>query len=95
MVYVCYVKPGLPMIEYLQSVEVPDGKAETIVTHLLGLRKARNLDITHVNSLASDGANVMMGQNGGVGALLRKMNPCWLLIRLCVVFHTLRIIREH
>ena len=47
-------------------VELPDGKAETIVTALEKFMEEKNLPMQQLIGLGSDGASVMVGRKSGV-----------------------------
>ncbi|XP_060573718.1 zinc finger protein 862-like [Ruditapes philippinarum] len=77
------------VIHFIDCVSVRDGKAETLVNAILEQCSKLGLDMLKLVSMASDGAKVMTGHKGGVGALLRKSNPR--LVQVHCVAHRLAL----
>ena len=55
-------------MHFVRNMDIPDGKATTIVTALRDFAKSKGLDFAKVSSLASDDASVMTGKHNGVCA---------------------------
>ena len=66
---------------YLQTLEMPDGRAETIESALLSSLQEYGIGIQKVAGFGSDGANVMVGCRGGVATMLKTNNPLMLAIQ--------------
>ena len=49
-------------------MKIPDGKAEKILNSLVQFFREKDVSMSKVSSLASDGANVTVGRRNGVGA---------------------------
>ena len=65
---------------YLQTLEMSDGRAETIERALLACLQEYGIGINKVAGFGSDGANVMVGCRGDVATRLKKSNPLMLAI---------------
>ena len=78
-----------PVTHFLDCVNVPDGKAETIEFEIKRLMENKNIKMEKLTSLASDGASVMTGRLTGVGARLRKDIPH--MIQVHCVAHKLAL----
>ena len=78
-VYVRVVSAGRPSMHFVRNMDIPDGKAATIVNALHDFAKSKGLDFAKVSSLASDGASVMTGKHNGVGARLRENSSPYLI----------------
>ncbi|CAC5392889.1 unnamed protein product [Mytilus coruscus] len=82
----CLSENNTPVLHFLDNVAVLDGKAVTIVKAIENSLKSKDIPITKISSLATDGASVMMGKHGGVGALLRQQhNPA--LVQIHCITH--------
>ncbi|XP_071169572.1 zinc finger protein 862-like [Mytilus edulis] len=60
---------------FLGMVELPDGKAETIMNALDKFLNELQLPTEDLIGLGSDGASVMVGRKSGVAARLKQRNP--------------------
>lgn len=78
-----------PVTHFLDCVNVPDGKAETIEFKIKRLMENKDIKMKKLTSLASDGASVMTGRLTGVGARLRKDIPH--MIQVHCVAHKLAL----
>lgn len=78
-----------PVTHFLDCVNVPDGKAETIEFEIKRLMENKDIKMEKLTSLASDGASVMTGRLTGVGARLRKDIPH--MIQVHCVAHKLAL----
>ena len=65
---------------YLQTVELADGRAETIEKALLPCLDNYGLRMDKVSGFGSDGASVMVGRKTGVATRLKRNNPSMLSI---------------
>lgn len=61
-----------PKVAYLATIEVQDGKAETIVQKVRDHCSSHNISLKKMSGLGSDGASVMTGKDTGVGARLKQ-----------------------
>ncbi|XP_071138765.1 zinc finger protein 862-like isoform X2 [Mytilus edulis] len=60
---------------FLTLVDLPDGKADTIVPAIKTLMTDRQLPIQKMMGFGSDGASVMVGRKTGVATQLKSQNP--------------------
>ncbi|XP_053372932.1 zinc finger protein 862-like [Mercenaria mercenaria] len=89
-VYVkCLSCDNMPKVQFLDCINVENGKADTIVTAVNELFTKKNIPLDKVVTLASDGASVMTGRKGGVGVKLKELAP--LLIQIHCVVHRLAL----
>ncbi|CAC5394331.1 unnamed protein product [Mytilus coruscus] len=61
----CLSENNTPVLHFLDNVAVLDGKAVTIVKAIENSFKSKDIPITKISSLATDGF-VMMGKHGGI-----------------------------
>ncbi|XP_041377598.1 zinc finger protein 862-like [Gigantopelta aegis] len=83
-VYARYIKDKTPVTKFLQMIEMPDGKAETIYDRVT--KFCNEIELNYKDKLVaigSDGASVMLGKKGGVVALFKRDIP-WLISNHCV-----------
>ena len=83
-IYVKCLRNNHPIIHFLDCVSVPDGRAETIVNAIEQTLARYEIPPTKIHSLATDGASVMMGKRGGVGAPLRERHNPGLIQIHCI-----------
>jgi hypothetical protein len=89
-VYVkCVDTSNKSVINFLDCISVPDGKAETIVSEIVKLFQNKNIPISKLITLASDGASVMTGRLNGVGVRLKQFSPH--MIQIHCVAHRLAL----
>ena len=67
-------KPELKT-HFLRLIDLPDGKADTIMTALLTFLTEMEVPVRKLAGLGSDGASVMVGRKTGVATQLRAINP--------------------
>ncbi|KAM4551083.1 uncharacterized protein C17orf113-like [Odontesthes bonariensis] len=60
---------------FLGNYDVDCGTARSIYDRLVAVLREMDVELSRVIGLGSDGASVMMGRHGGVGALLKQANP--------------------
>ena len=65
---------------YLQTLELADGRAETIERALLLCLGSYGVQLDKVSGFGSDGASVMVGFRNGVATRLNTGNPTMLSI---------------
>lgn len=53
-------------VAFLNDVEIPNGKAETITQCLTSELQSRSMSLTKMSSLAADGASTFSGSTSGV-----------------------------
>ncbi|KAJ8384805.1 hypothetical protein AAFF_G00197920 [Aldrovandia affinis] len=58
--------------EIMGNYDVHSGTAWCIFDKVVEVLRERDVELSHVIGLGSDGASVMMGKRAGVGALLKK-----------------------
>ena len=87
VIYILVVINGQPYIHYFRDVDIPNGRAETIVRALEQFCEVKGLDTAKVTSLASDGASVMVGRKSGVGTRLHSKYAPSLVQIHCVAHH--------
>lgn len=75
ILYVRYVKDGKMTTELVGNSRIPDGTADSIVTHVKEKVRDLGLDLRNAVGLGSDGASVMTGVKNGVGVQLLKSAP--------------------
>uniref|UniRef100_A0A667WMC5 Uncharacterized protein n=1 Tax=Myripristis murdjan TaxID=586833 RepID=A0A667WMC5_9TELE len=72
IIYVKVEVKGRVETRLLGNYDVHSGTAQCIFNKLVEVLRERNVELSRVISLGSDGASVMMGKRAGVGALLRR-----------------------
>ena len=80
----CLTENNTPVLHFLDNVAVPDGRAQTIVDAIDNILSSKDIPPTKLSTLATDGATVMMGKTGGVGALLRQRHNTTLIQVYCI-----------
>ncbi|CAM4543814.1 unnamed protein product [Leuciscus chuanchicus] len=60
---------------FLGNYDVDSGTARCIYDRVVAVLREMDIALSRVIGLGSDGASVMMGRHGGVGALFKKANP--------------------
>lgn len=60
---------------FIGNYDVDCGTARCIYDCLVAVLREMDIELSRVIGLGSDGASVMMGRHGGVGALLKQANP--------------------
>ncbi|XP_045187536.2 zinc finger protein 862-like [Mercenaria mercenaria] len=89
-VYVkCVDSANKSVIFFLDCINVPDGKADTIVCEIVKLFEKKKIPMSKLITLASDGASVMTGRKNGVGVKLKEYSPQ--LIQIHCVAHKLAL----
>lgn len=69
------INNGFPETLYLKTTQVPDGTSESIVSATMDYLDEKNIPVTQITSLTTDGAAVMTGKKKGVATKLKAMNP--------------------
>uniref|UniRef100_A0A9J8ACM9 C17orf113 probable zinc finger domain-containing protein n=1 Tax=Cyprinus carpio carpio TaxID=630221 RepID=A0A9J8ACM9_CYPCA len=60
---------------FLGNYDVDSGTARCIYDRVVAVLREMDIALSRVIGLGSDGASVMMGRHGGVGALFKQANP--------------------
>ena len=79
-----YVKNGEAVTKFLTNVNVEDGKAHTIVRHVVTALENHGLKPEKMVSLATDGAATMMGHKTGVGVQLKSKHSPFMVQTHCL-----------
>ncbi|XP_078590444.1 zinc finger protein 862-like [Branchiostoma floridae x Branchiostoma japonicum] len=74
---------------YLGILDIPDGKADTIVNKLKEFLRSIGADLTKMAGFGSDGAAVMVGRRSGVATQLRANNS--MLVNIHCIAHRLAL----
>ncbi|XP_073329080.1 uncharacterized protein C17orf113-like [Pagrus major] len=72
IIYVKLEEKGKVETRLLGNYDVHSGDAQCIFNKLVEVLRERDVELSRVIGLGSDGASVMMGKRAGVGALLRR-----------------------
>ncbi|KAK3091876.1 hypothetical protein FSP39_023354 [Pinctada imbricata] len=85
MLYVRYIKNGAPKVSFLEVVELAGDEcnSENICNTILRVLEQRNLCVTNLSCITTDGASVMTGCRSGVTTLMKEKN-CQLLSIHCI-----------
>ncbi|KAK5861548.1 hypothetical protein PBY51_022938 [Eleginops maclovinus] len=75
IVYLKLEMEGKVEMCFLGNYDVDCGTARCIYDRLVAVLQEIDVELSRVIGLGSDGASVMMGRHGGVGALLKQVNP--------------------
>ncbi|KAK5865246.1 hypothetical protein PBY51_016423 [Eleginops maclovinus] len=75
IVYLKLEREGKVETCFLGNYDVDCGNARCIYDRLVAVLREIDVELSRVIGLGSDGASVMMGRHGGVGALLKQVNP--------------------
>lgn len=71
-VCVRYVAEGEMVTKFLSNIRISDGKAESIVSAVDKICKARGFVMSNLVGIGSAGASVMTGKDSGVCVRLRR-----------------------
>jgi hypothetical protein len=93
MIYVRFLDDkGQIQSKFLSVVELKNGSAQTIFDALIFVLQSKDIDVTKMIALASDGASVMTGEKNGVSTLAKNINP-YLISTHCLA-HRLALASE-
>ncbi|XP_061573635.1 zinc finger protein 862-like isoform X1 [Cololabis saira] len=76
IIYVKMEVQGRAETRLLGNYDVQSGTAQCIFNKLVEVLRERDVELSRVIALGSDGASVMMGKRNGVGALLKRESAC-------------------
>lgn len=79
-----FVKNGEAVTKFLSNVSIQDGKAHTIVEHLIKCLTDLGLNPTKIVSLATDGAATMTGKKTGVGVQMKSKHSPFSVQSHCI-----------
>ncbi|KAK3099721.1 hypothetical protein FSP39_008564 [Pinctada imbricata] len=93
MLYVRYIKNGAPKVSFLEVVELAGDEcnSENICNTILRVLEQRNLCVTNLSCITTDGASVMTGCRSGVTTLMKEKN-CQLLSIHCIAHRLLSLL---
>ena len=84
ILYLRFLMRGQPTTKFWKLLELPDGKAATIVKAVEIAFAEDELDPRRIQMISTDGANVMLGSESGVTTQLRAKVNIFMLIVHCI-----------